>query len=307
MNHPSLKLQASALSSISSEKQADWFSSRRDFFVRQVIEEFFFVYRRFHKIHAAFHRNSTTAPADKPQENILDLSLNAALYNKLEGLVGTETEKGALWDLKNLCHRVWPRNSSHPEKAGCLMDWLVGSLFHETVKFKENVYLIISYGAANELCFQEEQGEDSIPRPVHRHKSAEFEIHEFWQRITIDAKGQLDIMMEFCHRINALLREMMGELVDNPLVIRFLLEHEKTIQIFWGESVEDVYGDIFGGDPAEGFCSAGRSYYQAQWYRRSLKAYKRALQVNDNCGEAVVRISYLDSILKDSQLDPVIL
>ncbi len=277
-------------------KRSDWFACRRDFFVRRVLEEFFFIREKFGKIFYKFQLITDRSPVDVAGE--LAGGPGRSLYEDVEKLVGSESEKGALWLLKNLCHRVWPRNTHHPERTGCLVDWLMGSLFHEAVKFKENLYMITSYGTAGSPCLPcgtmaEAEGDIDPPGST----DTDIDMQEFSSRIAADIVSQVGIMRGYCDRINFMLREMLRDLTRNPLVIRLLLEKEEKVLELWRESVGELFADIFPGGAVEGFCSAGRSYFAAQWYNRALEAYNRALDENIHCDEAIVRISHLKALL----------
>jgi hypothetical protein len=94
---------------------------------------------------------------------------------------------------------------------------------------------------------------------------------------------------------------ILPRLAGNELVIRLLIERESLAHRFWGESPEDIFNDMYCGDAAEGFCRAGRSYLRGQWFYRSLQSYKRAIQVNPTCDEAITKTVQLQQIVSENK------
>jgi len=77
---------------------------------------------------------------------------------------------------------------------------------------------------------------------------------------------------------------MMPGLARNMLVVRLLVEEEERTLRVWGETVEELFTDMFSGDAAQGF-----------W-----EMYKRALQADQDCDEARARIAQLQAMLTEN-------
>ena len=73
------------------------------------------------------------------------------------------------------------------------------------------------------------------------------------------------------------------------------------VKLLWGEEVEDVFTDMFFGDIAEGFCTAGTSYFNGQWFMQALKMYQRALVADPTSDEAIVKIVQLQAVMKENR------
>lgn len=98
-----------------------------------------------------------------------------------------------------------------------------------------------------------------------------------------------------------MLRVQMPTFATNSLIVRLLVEQEEMVQLLWGEKVEDIFIDMFYGDAAEGFCTAGRSYLNGQWFAHALQMYQRALAVDPTCDEAVTRMIQLQTVVKENR------
>ena len=71
------------------------------------------------------------------------------VFEDIEKFVGDDASS-ILFRLKESCHAIFrPSGSdSRPEvAAGALLDLVVGSLFHEAMALRENLYQLESYGA----------------------------------------------------------------------------------------------------------------------------------------------------------------
>ena len=218
------------------------------------------------------------------------------LQEGLAAMVGTERDNGPLWRLKDLCHRIWPQERRAEHVRGALVDWLIGSLFHEAMKLKEDLYLLAAYTPAAVALggFTDRdagRADPAIARLV--------DIRAMVGRIAGDVDGQMERMGVLFAQTTILLRTMLPELATNPLVLRLLLEMEEAVAEFWGESLEDLFADTFGGSPAVGFCLIGSSYLRGQWYRQALTAYRRALACDRACAEAIVRAARIEAILRE--------
>jgi len=278
-----------------SEKQ--WFEQRRDFFMRRLLADFFSILHSFQELYQLYL--TCRKPGAGVCSDLLDKQneqLRNRIWQKLTVMVGTETEKGPLWRFKDLCHRLWPREGDGPDLDGSLFDWLIGSIFHEAMKLKENIYLLNSYGPAafriSEPGALEQAGMPRLARMM--------DINGLITRIVLDVINEMEQLAFLFGQANFILRTMIGDLSHNMLVIRFLVEHEESVREFWGEDLAVLFFDMFYGAPEQGFCAAGRSYLNGQWYIRALSMYRRALDIDAGCDEAIVKMYQLQTIVRQN-------
>ncbi|WP_456387243.1 hypothetical protein [Desulfolithobacter sp.] len=280
----------------------DWFEQRRDHFVRQVVDGFFHVFISFQGIYQVYvSRCANTASCADMRDKEVE-TVRRDMWERLTSLVGSETEKGPLWQLKDLCHRVWPETEEQ-DVSGSLLDWLVGSVFHEAMKLKENIYLLNSYGPA---AFRMQENPEAQRGVIHRlsvlpptRLATVVDARRLVGRIVSDVAGQLEQIGFLFGQANYILRMMMPSLGSNMLVVRLLVEQEDIVRRLWGEDIRQLLADMFSGDAAEGFCAAGRSYLAGQWYSQALTMYQRALEEDSACDEALAKVAQLGVIVRD--------
>jgi hypothetical protein len=184
------------------------------------------------------------------------------------------------------------------------VDWLIGSVFHEAMKLKENIYLLNTYGPAGVQISQ--RPERHFPGLLHQPSSTPqmsqmLDVQGLISRVAGDVQSQIEQIGHLLGQTNYILRMMMPELNNNPLVVRLLVEREELIHIFWGERLEELFSDMFHDNPAAGFCLAGRSYMESQWYNQALTVYERALAIDSNCEIALIKTAQVRSILAQNE------
>jgi hypothetical protein len=288
------------------QERQDWFALRRDFFVRQLYVDFFDLLRSFQDLYQVYL--SCRSPEADGCSDLLDRKnepLRSRIWEKLTAMVGTELEKGPLWQLKDLCHRLWPEQEHGYNLDGSLIDWLVGSLFHEAMKLKENIYILNSYGPAAFRIGDPGAGGGSGEHglePAPPRLARIMDVKGLIRRIVVDVIRQMDQLAFLFGQAGYMLRTMIPALAQNMLVVRFLVEQEDLVFELWGEKAEDVFEEMFYGAPEQGFCSAGRSYLNGQWYDRALAMYTRAIQLEPGCDEAFARVHQLRAVLGSRDL-----
>jgi len=127
------------------------------------------------------------------------------------------------------------------------------------------------------------------------------DVHGLIRRAAKDAVRQMEQIAFLFNHACFILRVMMPSLAANSLVVRLLIEREQVVRILWGEELAEVFQDMFRGDAAEGFCTAGRSYLAGQWFVQALKAYQRALAASPTCDEAITRIVHLQAVVRENR------
>ena len=104
-----------------------WIQERREVFERDLIQDFFKAKLFFGTIARAYQRSDTIS------------------FEQLDAWVGSDQRKGPLWLLKDHSQRLYRSSSNAGSLYENLFDWTVGSIFHETIKLKEEAYQIASY------------------------------------------------------------------------------------------------------------------------------------------------------------------
>jgi hypothetical protein len=279
----------------------DWFSSRRDHFVRQVLSDALHLITWFQQLYDRYREGGLHGQwggmSVSEQERH---AVQAELLHQCTVMLGTEKDAGPLWQLKDLCHQIWPYTQQEQQPHGVLFDWLIGSLFHECMKLKENLYLLNNYGARTSTVdhLVEQMG---LRQPYLDSGAPVEDVRVLIGQITGDVSRQMERVGFLFGQVNYLLRVMLPALIENRLVIRLLVEVEDVITDLWGESLEGLFAGIFADGPAAGYCLAGESFFRGQWYPQALRLYERALVCDRCCHGAFVRVAQLHAILGRDQ------
>ncbi len=237
-----------------------WFERRRDYFVTKMVKGFYQTTVSFHTVYQHYLDNGHIS------------------YDEINHLVGSENNKGKLWLLKDACHQLWRRADPALEVNGCLLDWVIGSVFHEAMKLKENIYLFQYYGPRAQ--------EENPRRHAEIQSICGIECHRFMERISREIKRQVESLVFLFGRANYLLRTMLDSQTGNALLLRYLVENADVALYLWFESLDDIFNDVFSGKAERGYCLAARSYLEGNWNEKALLAYSRALDLNRECAEA---------------------
>ncbi len=252
------------------EPANSWFEKRRDFHMRSLYSGFLATYSHFVGLY---------------QDYISDGTIN---FDDLTRLVGTEAKKGRLWQLKDHCHRLFQASS---QQNGLLLDWVIGSIFHEAMKLKENVYMSQFYGPTGSA----EQRTDQDNTSLHCGESRK----NFMQGITRETRRQVDNLTFLFNRANFLLRMNLASQANNVLLLRLLLEENEFSQELWSESTQQLFAELFPDQPEMGYLLAAKSYFNGQWLSEALAAYDTALTLNPDLEEARRRTFLIRTMISD--------
>ncbi|MEN8256283.1 MAG: hypothetical protein ABFS09_00285 [Thermodesulfobacteriota bacterium] len=249
-----------------------WFEKRRDFHIRSLYRGFFKTYATFVTLYQGY---------------IADGKIN---FDELVHLVGTEVHKGRLWQLKDHCHRLFQENS---QQNGLLLDWVIGSVFHEAMKLKENIYMYQFYGPAGPTL----EGNGSTDPSLHCGVSRK----NFMRGIIREARRQVDNLSFLFNRANFLLRMLLPSQGQNVLLLRLLLEKPEISQEMWSESVEQLFAELFPHQPETGYLLIAKSYFDGLWLNEALASYEAALTLNADLEEARRRTFLIRTMINDRQ------
>ncbi|WPD23614.1 MAG: hypothetical protein SD837_03435 [Candidatus Electrothrix scaldis] len=279
-----------------------WFDRQRNFFVRQFFADFFTLTFSFQKLYNSYCECRGTAMGSSCYllHNNGENS-HCRIWDRLNWMIGEENDKGPLWSLRELCRLVWPEGEHEENVEGSLVDWLIGSIFHEAIRLREDVHILNNYGNAafknRQLAAAQENG--SLPKNLPASRLAKvMDRKNLIKRVAVDVMQQMEQLAFLFGQTNNMLRTMLSGLSDNFLLVRFLVEQEDVVEELWSETLAEVFADMYLGVPAQGFCAAGQSYMSGQWYTRALIMYKRALEFDDGCGEAERKIQELESLIQ---------
>lgn len=205
-----------------------------------------------------------------------------SLYDKKKDLTFAEVNgliddkgKSKLFNLKENCHSLFRNDNvqkcSEKEK---LFDLAIGSIFHETMKLREDFYQLTKYG----------------PRYEELNKKPEKTIHEKqlfnqFSKIIVRTKQRLvedyeDTVILFEDTVNQM-HDLLPEYSNNGLVVRFLLEHESLINDAYGENgLNKLLDSMFENGHLGALCVAARSYASGGYHEMAAEKLKKAIEIN---------------------------
>lgn len=180
-----------------------------------------------------------------------------------------------LYDLKEKSRRIF-RQTNHRSfhRKEWLLDLAIGSIFHEAMKLRENIYQIEFY-RPKYLQYRRGVGSSAYEKDYVR----QFE--------TIISKAELGTM-EGMEETQSLFRDTKAQLMDffkenkeNPFLVRFLLENQPLLRSVYGpRGTKRIFGLMFRKGYLEAYQVAARSYLQGGHYDLSTACLLKALRMD---------------------------
>ena len=197
-----------------------WLESRKDFFLRNMVQDFCIATIYFDQLVEEHKKTGLVA------------------YHLLDAWIGSELKKGPLWNLKDQCHRLFRDNETMNNLYEHLFDWTIGSIFHETIKLKEDAYQLEAYRPLLELDIYRQNEtfsviiDEYLAVIEHAHSNLADELSRIKQLFT-KALSHLKAIFP-AHR-------------DNLLLIRFLLDNNNKLarKVFGKDYFHAVLSSLF--------------------------------------------------------------
>jgi tetratricopeptide (TPR) repeat protein len=185
-------------------------------------------------------------------------------FSEVASLVADNDEDAVLFRLKERCHALFRGEAAVGREA--LLDLAIGALFHECMKFRENLYQHAVYGPKVRTLKASTQAEGELFR--------EFEKILGASRIRLEeALHEAEILLQQC---SVEVQALIGERPGDHLVTRFLLEHRSQLPEVFGADLGGLLAEVHGSSVA-GLEVAGRSYLSSGYYREALGVLEEAL------------------------------
>jgi tetratricopeptide (TPR) repeat protein len=191
-------------------------------------------------------------------------------FSNVEELVDS-TGSSPLFNLKERCHSRFRYKEGEPcNEKEKLFDLTIGSIFHEVMKLKENLYQLEVYGPRY-LELEQRAGNPLPEREFHR-----------FRKIILRAEQGLKEGMEDLKVLFRDVKEQLGELLreysKNQLLTRFLLENRALFQRVYGRGgLEKILASMFKGGIDQAYWAAGNSYLESQYFDMAHRVFKKAL------------------------------
>jgi len=183
-----------------------------------------------------------------------------------------------LFGLKQECHSLF-RNEGKPAGdtlyAEDLFDVLIGSIFHETMKIKENCYILEHYGPTYRTMAAIAERRIRVPvyerlffrackRIIERASTAVYDDIRAAEQLFDDATE---------HLLNILPR-----FAANGLVTKMLIENQQLVEMVYGEDgLRNVLAKMYEGRLANAYLHAAATYAAAGRYVEAREQCERCL------------------------------
>ncbi len=182
-----------------------------------------------------------------------------------------------LYNLKENCHKIF-RDSRvvSSRKKEWLLDLAIGSIFHEAMKIRENLYQLDVY-RPKYLLYKRKAG------------GSEYEKNYLQQFARIIAKAEQGVS-EGMEEISSLFKDATAQLVDvlkenskNIYLIRYVLENQTLIQKVYGpKQVKVIISRMFKRGFLDAYLSVAQSYLQSEHYDLASSYFSKALKMTPN-------------------------
>ncbi len=250
-----------------------WLSLRKDVFVRDLFHDFFEAKLHFDKIQSGYKKSGNIA------------------FSILDEWVGTESRKGPLWTLKDQSHTLYRSGEHNNTLYENLFDWTLGSIFHESMKLKEDAYQVESYKPLLELEYSEHSNNKALSSIIH-------EYYVLIEKANQNLTEELESVHELFAKAIYHLRQMVITYKDNALLLRYLLDNSKRVcKIFGKNAWTEIVGEMFNGGEVELVNIVGAFCMEKGWYEDAHDYLKQSLTMDKKNKVAQNHLNELKNIL----------
>ncbi len=180
--------------------------------------------------------------------------------------------KSLLFEMKENCHALFRRNVVAGMEKEQLFDLAIGTIFHEAMKLREDLYQLEVYGAKLRTLESKEgrtRTEDDFLRQL--------------RKITRRAEVRLDEEMEEARTLfretTEQLKTLLADFGSNGLLARFFHENGDLVQkVCGGRGVEDLLDLMYPGGYAESLVAAGKSYLESARYEPAERCFRQSIE-----------------------------
>ena len=235
--------------------KTSWIEQRKDIFVSNLVQDFFAAKKYFDELLKHYKKNGSLP------------------YSMLAVWVGSDTDKGPLWQLKEQSHRLYRSDRSKIILYENLFDWVVGSIFHESMKLKEDIYQIESYKPLLEMGLSDNAENREIAKIIQ-------EYYALIDRVSRSLREEIESIDELFTKGLLHLRSLIVFCKSNALLLRFLIENKKTTETMFGQgALEQILQEMFPAGIHEAYILISESSMKNGWYDQAQKYLKIAMKI----------------------------
>ncbi|MBW2267628.1 MAG: hypothetical protein JRH16_03550 [Deltaproteobacteria bacterium] len=183
----------------------------------------------------------------------------------------TDQEASPLYRLKERSHALFRAEGSDHRSVRhreVLFDLAIGSLFHEAMKFRENLYQREVYGP-RVRALREEAGAEAEALFAEFEKILEFGSERLEESV-IETRALLD-------RCREQLADLITQHRDDGNAARYLIEQRELVERVFERGLDDLLEEIYGAT-ASAWALAGRSYVVSGYFEEGAAALAGAIE-----------------------------
>jgi hypothetical protein len=211
----------------------------------------------------------------------------ALRFDDVSGFVGDD-ERSVLFRLKERCHALFRGESEGRLEIGAsaLFDLAVGSLFHEAMKLRENLYQADVYApkvaALRAAGVKDESG-----------LLGEFDKLVAAARVRLgESVAEAGVLLR---QTTAQFRELLRSQVADGLLARFAVEHASELAAAFSCSAAAALADLYG-SPAAAWRRAAWSYLESGFFAEAGRALAAAQASGDTGPETARQRAFADGM-----------
>jgi len=198
-------------------------------------------------------------------------------FTHIEELID-DRGQSILYRLKENCHALFRHpNDGASDDGGKLIDLAIGSIFHEAMKLRENLYQVDTY-RPQYLDIQKKSG-------PHRRI-----LLERFERIILRAEqgvgeGISDISALFSDTVDQVM-DLIRTYKDNDLLIRFLLTQRKLVVKACGrQRLDRLFHSMYRNGLFQAYWVAGMSYLNSAYFDMASQLFAKAMPLAPRDGK----------------------
>jgi len=200
-------------------------------------------------------------------------------FSDIASFVDDKDPYSPMYYLKELSHRLFRDRNDKVPSEGMLLDLAIGSIFHEAMKLRENLYQMEVYRPSFEK-FREDvsySGKRLKEEFLRIGKRAEKGVKEGIQEIKRLFNNTLEQVRLFMIRVGR----------NNPLFIRFIVKEEKLLRQAYGRrAFEGLMAELFPQGEAAQFKESAFVFMESMYFSEASRLWERYLRVNPEDQEA---------------------
>ena len=230
-----------------------WIEERRSVLIKEIVRQMLFSKRFFDDLYEEYKKTGQFS------------------FQKLDGWIGTSISRGPLWTLKEDAHLLFRKNpsSSFYERV---FDWTLGSIFHEGMKLKENVYLLEVYQHEGKAFMEN----GNVPEDVDIQSLLE-EYEVTFTKAKESAGDEVENLQYLFSKAMEQLQRLIGANKADGLLIRFLVENEEIYECVYGPgTLTKTFESMYNQGVAEAYLVAAKNYREGGWRDKALALLRQA-------------------------------